>query len=112
MRSIYQEQQCAQSTDISSVEDGSRKESVATQTTQAIPSQIVVLTNYSPTLGASQLIYTASLMTVPDAVTRAAQSLLFSFLWKNKKDKIKRNVVCQPLENGGLNLINFEILMF
>ena len=27
---------------------------------------------------ASQLIYTASLMTVPDAVTRAAQSLLFS----------------------------------
>ena len=28
---------------------------------------------------ASQLIYTASLMTVPDAVTRAAQSLLFSF---------------------------------
>ena len=45
---IYQEQQCAQSTDISSVEDGSRKESVATQTTQAKPSQIVVLTNYSP----------------------------------------------------------------
>ena len=37
------------------------------------------------TLGASQLIYTASLMTVPDAVTRAAQSLLLSFLWKNKK---------------------------
>ncbi|CAH3193992.1 unnamed protein product [Porites evermanni] len=47
MRSDYQEQQCAQSTDISSVEDGSRKESVATQTTQAKPSQIVVLTNYS-----------------------------------------------------------------
>ena len=37
------------------------------------------------TLGASQSIYTVSLMTVPDAVTRAAQSLLFSFLWKNKK---------------------------
>ena len=50
-------------------------------------------------------------MTVPDAVTRAAQSLLFSFLWKNKKDKIKRNVVCQPPENGGLNFINFEIMV-
>ena len=35
--------------------------------------------------------------------------VLFSFLWKNKKDKIQRNVVCQPLENGGLNFINFEI---
>ncbi|MCG8403741.1 MAG: hypothetical protein MI923_00955, partial [Phycisphaerales bacterium] len=63
------------------------------------------------TLGASQLIYTASLMTVPDAVARAAKSLLFSFLWKKKKDKIKRNVVCQPLENGGLNSINFEIVV-
>ena len=35
------------------------------------------------TFGASQLIYTASIMTVPDAVTRAAQSLLFWFLWEN-----------------------------
>ena len=50
-------------------------------------------------------------MTVPDAVTQAAQSLLFSFLWKNKKDKIKRNVVCQPLESGGLNFIDFEIMV-
>ena len=63
------------------------------------------------TLGASQLIYTALLVTVPDAVTRAAQSLLFSFLWKSKKDKIKRNVVSQPLKNGGLNFINFEIMV-
>ena len=50
-------------------------------------------------------------MTAPDAVTRAAQSLLFSFLWKNKKDKMKRNVVCQLLENGDLNFINFEIMV-
>ena len=57
------------------------------------------------TLGASQSIYTASLMTVPDGVTRAAQSLLFSFLWKNKKDEIKRNVVCQPTETRMVALI-------
>ena len=62
-------------------------------------------------LGASQLIYTASLMSVPDAVINTAQSLLFSFLWKNKKDKIKRNVVCQPLKNGGLNFMNFGIMV-
>ena len=37
--------------------------------------------------------------------------VLFSFLWKNKKDNIQRNVVCQPLENGGLNFINFEIVV-
>ena len=57
------------------------------------------------TLGVSQLIYPASLMTVPDAVTRVAQSLLFSFLWKNKKDEIKRNVVCQPTETRMVALI-------
>ena len=43
---ISTEQQCAQSTNISSVEDGSRNECVATQTTLA--SQIVVLTNCNP----------------------------------------------------------------
>ena len=32
------------------------------------------------TLGASQLIYTTLLITFPDAVTRVAQSLLFSFV--------------------------------
>ena len=32
-------------------------------------------------------------------------------MWKNKEDKIKRNVVCQPLENGGLNFINFVIMV-
>ena len=55
--------------------------------------------------------YHTALMTAPDAVTRAAQSLLFSFLWKNKKDKMKRNVVWQLLENGDLNFINFEIMV-
>ena len=69
------------------------------------------LTLFGKTLGASQLLYSASLMTVPDAVTRAARSLLFSFLWKNKKDKIKRNVVFHPLENGGLSFINCEIMV-
>ena len=56
------------------------------------------------TLGASQLIYTASLMTVPDAVTRAAQSLLFSFLWKNKKDKINEMFYASHLKMVALIL--------
>ena len=30
---------------------------------------------------------------------------------KNKKDKIKRKIVCQPLKNGGLNFINFGIMV-
>ena len=44
-------------------------------------------------LGASQLIYSALLMSVPGTVINTAQSLFLSLLWKNKKDKIKRYIV-------------------
>ena len=37
------------------------------------------------TLGVSQLVYAASLLSVPNAVAKIVQSELFSFLWKNKK---------------------------
>ena len=49
------------------------------------------------TLGVSQLVYAASLLSVPNAVTKIVQTELFSFQWKNKKDKIKRAVIYQPL---------------
>ena len=39
--------------------------------------------------GASQLIYTASMVSVPDKVINEVQGHLFSFLWKNKKGKLK-----------------------
>ena len=56
------------------------------------------------TLGVSQLVYAAqaSLLSVPNAVIKIVQTELFSFLWKNKKDKIKRAVIYQPLAEGGL----------
>ena len=53
-------------------------------------------------------------MTVPDAVTRAAQSPgpCSRFCGKIRKIyKLKRNVVCQPLNNGSLNFISFEIMV-
>ena len=49
------------------------------------------------TLGASQLIYTASMICVPDIVINNVQGHLSSFLQNNRKDKIKRKVIYQPL---------------
>ena len=63
------------------------------------------------TLGVSQLVYAASLLSVPNAVIKIIQTELFSFLWKNKKDKIKRAVVYQPLAEGGLIFINFATMV-
>ena len=37
------------------------------------------------TLGVSQLVYAASLLSVQNAVIKIVQTELFSFLWKNKK---------------------------
>ena len=59
------------------------------------------------TLGVSQLVYAASMLTVPSLVIKSVQTELFSFLWKNKKDKIKRTVMYQPFAEGGLNFVNF-----
>ena len=38
------------------------------------------------------------------------QSLLFQFLWKNKPDKIKRQVLYQDYCDGGLRVTNVEIM--
>ena len=58
-------------------------------------------------LGVFQLVYAASMLTVPSLVIKSVQKEHFSFLWKNKKDKIKRTVMYQPLAEGGLNFVNF-----
>ena len=62
-------------------------------------------------LGVSQLVYAACMLTVPEALIKAVQNNLFAFLWKNRKDKIKRMVMYQPLENGGINFMHFHTLV-
>ena len=63
----------------------------------------------SKTLGISKLAYTASMLTVPQEVIKRVQTKLFNFLWKNKKDKVKREVLYQEMRRGGLNFPNFSI---
>ena len=59
--------------------------------------------NYAcKSLRLSQLIYTAPMLSVPETVIQQTQCKLFAFLRKNKKDKIKRQVLFRPLSKGGL----------
>ena len=65
----------------------------------------------SKTLGLSQIIvYSASMLDIPNNYASVIQSLLFQFLWKNKPDKIKRQVLYQDYGNGGLQVTNVEII--
>ena len=52
------------------------------------------------TLGLSQLVYAASMLSVPQTVITNVQTELCSLLWKNRNDKIKRTVIYQPLKEG------------
>ena len=47
------------------------------------------------------------MLTVPESVVKTVQENLFAFLWKNRKDKIKRVVMYQTVEKGGINFANF-----
>ena len=40
-------------------------------------------------------------------VLQEINSLMFSFLWNNKPDKVKRNNICGDYLNGGLKMIFF-----
>ena len=61
-------------------------------------------------LGLSQLIYSASILNVPEDVPRTVKTKLFSFLWKNKRDKIKRTGLYQDLERGGIRMVDIDIM--
>ena len=65
-------------------------------------------TMLAKSLGLSQLIYTASMLSVPETAIQQTQLKLFAFLWKNKKDRMKRKALLRPLSKGGLGFPCFR----
>ena len=61
-------------------------------------------------LGISQLIYSAPTLDIPDDVISTVRTKLFSFLWKNKKDRIKRAALYQDTEKGGIRMVDTQIM--
>ena len=62
-------------------------------------------------LGLSQLVYSASNLTVPQEITPIIKTKLFNFLWKNKRDKIKRAGLYQEQEKGGISMTDVETMI-
>jgi len=63
------------------------------------------------TLGISQLIYSASNLEAPKEIVEIVRTKSSKFLWKNKNDKIKRSGLYQDLDNGGIRMIDFDIML-
>ena len=51
------------------------------------------------------------MLSVPETVIQQTQSKLFAFLWMNKRDKIKRQVLFRPLSKGGLSFPCFRTVI-
>ena len=57
----------------------------------------------------SQLTFLMSVLPTPNEdYFNRANKIIFGFLWKNKPDKIKRNVLYNKKENGGLSLTHVK----
>ena len=50
----------------------------------------------------SQLLHSIYSLDIPLAYLGAANSAIFKFIWKTKKDKIKPNVIFLDYDQGGL----------
>ena len=60
----------------------------------------------------SKIVYSASMQCVPEDVIKRVQEKLFSNLWRNKKDKIKRTVLYQrPCLGRPLNFPNARTIV-
>ena len=63
----------------------------------------------------SQFVYIMQSIALPEKILTEMNTLLFRFLWRkkdcNKKafEKVKRNVVINNTENGGINMIDFKL---
>ena len=62
-------------------------------------------------LGLSQLVHSASNLNVPIDFINDTRKKLFSFLWKNKKDKIKRECLYQDYGKGGKFMPNLDLML-
>ena len=58
-----------------------------------------------------QILYVSSNLPVPEWFVNEAEHLMFRFLWDGKPDKIKRSVVINKIEDGGLKMPDIECMI-
>ena len=59
-------------------------------------------------LAAAWLWYPAYVYHIPDWATKKLNEALWTFLWGNKKDPVKRDIAMLPYDMGGLQIVDLE----
>ena len=66
--------------------------------------------NIVKTLGLSKLIYSASVLAIPDYYIQEINKITFNFIWEGKPPKIKKNTIIGEKKDGGLKMCDFKIM--
>ena len=61
--------------------------------------------------GLSKFTHLASLILIPKHIIKLINTLIFEFIWKGKRDKIKRDLIIQGYDKGGLNMIDVDMMI-
>ncbi len=61
------------------------------------------------TLAISSLIFTSTMITLPNKYIKTINNILFGFIWPSR-DRIKRNTLIGEKKDGGLKMVDFQSL--
>ena len=61
------------------------------------------------TIGLSKFTYIANVLHIPEKVIQDVNKEIYGFLWNGKTDKVKRSIVIQDYEHGGLKMASFDM---
>ena len=56
----------------------------------------------------SQIVYPASILTISDDIVKQIKEIVYEYLWKGKRDRVKRTAISNDIERGGLNMIDID----
>ena len=62
------------------------------------------------TFAIPKLLFKASVISIPNALVKEANSIIYNFIW-NGKDKAKRCALISDIENGGLKMLDIESMI-
>ena len=62
-------------------------------------------------IGLSQFTYLANIIHTPEHIISQVNTLIYNVIWKSKCDKVKRDIMIQSYENGGLKCEDFGIIV-
>lgn len=63
------------------------------------------------TLGLSKFSFLASVLHIPEYVIKKVNTILFQYIWKGKRDKVKRDIMIQDYKYGGCRMVDFKMIV-